>query len=128
VIGFNLLTFTQTTYSAFFFVTLKDWDQRKAPDEQIAAIQKHLSQSLYALPQGIGFSFPPPSIPGVGTSGGVTFMLEDRSGSPDPNFLPAQVQKFVASVLSLPGCSPAFCPQSRSVTSTSIAPRSRSSR
>jgi HAE1 family hydrophobic/amphiphilic exporter-1 len=96
VIGFNLLTFTQTTYSAFFFVTLKDWDQRKAPDEQLAAIQKHLSQNLYALPQGIGFSFPPPSIPGVGTSGGVTFMLEDRSGSPDPNFLPAQVQKFVA--------------------------------
>jgi HAE1 family hydrophobic/amphiphilic exporter-1 len=96
VVGFNLLTFTQTTYSAFFFVTLKDWDARKDPNQQIAAIQAHLSQQLYGLPQGIAFSFPPPSIPGVGTSGGVTFVLEDRSGSADPNFLPSNVQKFVA--------------------------------
>jgi HAE1 family hydrophobic/amphiphilic exporter-1 len=96
VVGFNLLTFTQTTYSAFFFVTLKDWDQRKSPQEQLDAIQGHLSQHLYALPQGIAFSFPPPSIPGVGTSGGVTFMLEDRSGSSDPTFLAGNVQKFVA--------------------------------
>ena len=33
-------------------------------------------------------AFSPPSIPGVGTSGGFTFMLEDRSGSQDMSFLP----------------------------------------
>ncbi len=34
VVGFSLLSFTQSTYNSFFFVTLKDWDQRKSKDEQ----------------------------------------------------------------------------------------------
>ncbi len=96
VIGFNLLTFTQTTYNAFFFVTLDPWDQRKDPGRQLGAINQHIQQQLGGLAEGMAFSFPPPSIPGVGTSGGVTFVLEDRSGSTDPNFLAAQVAKFTA--------------------------------
>ncbi len=40
VIGFSLISVTQDTYHSFFFVTLKDWDARKRPEEQYAAIQK----------------------------------------------------------------------------------------
>ncbi len=36
VIGFSLLSFTQDTYHAFYFVTLKDWDQRKSADQQFS--------------------------------------------------------------------------------------------
>jgi len=39
-----------------------------------------LNQQLSKLPQGTVFSFSPPAIPGVGTSGGFQFVLEDRSG------------------------------------------------
>src|ERR1700691_5592170 len=39
VIGFNLLSFAQTTYNAFFFVTLKPWGDRKSRDEQYHAIE-----------------------------------------------------------------------------------------
>ena len=39
-----------------------------------------INEKLAAIPEGIGFAFPPPAIPGIGTSGGVTFMLEDRAG------------------------------------------------
>jgi HAE1 family hydrophobic/amphiphilic exporter-1 len=46
---------------------------------------------------GMAFSFPPPSIPGVGTSGGVTMVMEDRSGA-DPSFLTQNVNKFLAAV------------------------------
>ena len=45
----------------------------------------------------MAFSFPPPPIPGVGTSGGVTMVLEDRSGA-DPSFLTQNVNKFMAAV------------------------------
>ena len=31
VIGFNLLSTVQTTFNAFFFITLKPWDERTAP-------------------------------------------------------------------------------------------------
>ena len=87
--GFSLLTLTQSTNTAFFFVSLKDWDLRKSKQEQFAAIQKSVQQQLFGNPDGIAFSFPPPSIPGVGTSGGVTFVMEDRSGNDDPAFLGA---------------------------------------
>jgi HAE1 family hydrophobic/amphiphilic exporter-1 len=94
VVGFSLLSFTQNTYNSFFFVTLKDWDKREKPDEQYAAIQQHLASAFSQFNEGLAFSFPPPSIPGVGASGGATFVLEDRSGS-GQEFLTANVNKFV---------------------------------
>jgi hydrophobe/amphiphile efflux-1 (HAE1) family protein len=80
VIGFSLLSFVRTSYNAFFVVTLKPWDERKTRAEQFQAIKAHLNQELTKLPAGIAFSFSPPAIPGVGTAGGFTFILEDRSG------------------------------------------------
>jgi len=95
VIGLSLLSRVQNTYSAFFFVTEKPWDERQQANEQYTAIQRNITAAISKLPEGVGFSFPPPAIPGVGTSGGVTFMLEDRSGS-DLSFLTQNVDKFVA--------------------------------
>ena len=94
VIGFSLLTLSQNTYSAFFFVTLKPWDVRKAPNEQYAAILQNASGGLSKIRSGLAFSFPPPAIPGVGTSGGVTFVLEDRSGGTQ-EYLTANLGKFM---------------------------------
>lgn len=94
VVGFSLLSFTQNTYNSFFFVTLKDWDKRKTKDEQYLAIQQNVGAGLAQLKEGIAFSFQPPAIPGVGSSGGATFVLEDRSGS-GPEFLAGNVQKFM---------------------------------
>ena len=95
VIGFSLLSRVQNTYSAFFFVTEKPWDERKAAGEQYGAIVKKIAGGLQQVKDGIAFSFAPPSIPGVGTSGGVTFILEDRSGA-DLSFLTQNVGKFMA--------------------------------
>ncbi|HEY6986973.1 MAG TPA: efflux RND transporter permease subunit, partial [Bryobacteraceae bacterium] len=94
VIGFSLLSRVQNTYSAFFFVTEKPWHERKQANEQYTAIRSHIVQELAKVQDGIAFSFTPPSIPGVGTSGGVTFMLEDRSGG-TLDFLGDNVAKFV---------------------------------
>jgi HAE1 family hydrophobic/amphiphilic exporter-1 len=95
VIGLSLLSRVQDTYSAFFFVTEKPWDQRKGPEEQYQAIRAHITRELSKVEDGIAFSFAPPAIPGVGTTGGVTFMLEDRSGG-TLDFLGDQVNKFLA--------------------------------
>jgi len=101
VIGLSLLSRVQNTYSAFFFVTEKPWDERKKPEEQYSAIQQRITAELSKLPEGVGFSFAPPAIPGVGTSGGVIFMLEDRSGA-DLSFLTENVNKFVAAARKRP--------------------------
>src|SRR5271168_2462086 len=79
-VGFSLLSFVRTSYNAFFVVTFNPWDDRTSRAEQFQSIKAHLNRELSRLPQGIAFSFSPPAIPGVGTSGGFTFILEDRSG------------------------------------------------
>ncbi len=94
VIGFSLLSFVRTSYNGFFFVTLKPWDQRKSRDVQLQEIKQRINRSLSQIPEAIAFSFSPPSIPGVGTSGGFTFALEDRSGN-DIEFLAKNVQTFM---------------------------------
>ena len=86
VIGFNLLSYVRNTYSGFFFVRLKDWSKRQSPEEKAPAIIARLNRELGRLPQGNAFAFSPPAIQGVGTSGGVTFILEDRAGK-DIDFL-----------------------------------------
>jgi HAE1 family hydrophobic/amphiphilic exporter-1 len=94
VIGFSLLSFVRTSYNAFFVVTLKPWDERTTRAEQFQAIKAHLNQQLTKFPVGIAFSFSPPAIPGVGTAGGFTFILEDRSGS-SIQFLAKNVSTFL---------------------------------
>src|SRR6266852_771454 len=84
VVGFSLLSFVRTTYNGFFFVTLKPWSDRQTRAEQYQEIKVRLNQQLGKLPQGTAFSFSPPAIPGVGTSGGFQFVLEDRAGRDIP--------------------------------------------
>ncbi len=95
VAGYSMLSGAQNTYSTFFWITLKPWEERKAPEEQYEAIKKHVNFELSKVTEGVAFSFPPPAIPGVGTSGGFTFLLEDRAGK-DISFLQANLAKFMA--------------------------------
>src|SRR5262245_49928799 len=101
IAGFSLLSQVNTTYNGFFFVSLKSWDKRKSPQEQIDAIMRRANQALAKIPDGIAFSFPPPAIPGIGTSGGVVAVLEDLAGMP-VEFLAQQTQKFMEAVRQRP--------------------------
>jgi len=95
VMGYSMLSGVNATYSSFFFVSLKPWEERKTPETSYQGIKAHLQKVLSKVPSGLAFSFPPPAIPGVGTSGGATFILEDRSGS-GVDFLARNAQLFVA--------------------------------
>src|SRR5213080_1082960 len=94
VIGFSLLSLAQNTYSAFFFVWFKPWSERTKPEEKYQAIKANINKQLAGLSEGIGFAFPPPAIPGVGTSGGFAFILEDRAGK-DVSFLSQNLKTFL---------------------------------
>src|SRR5882724_103956 len=94
VVGFSLLSFVNTTYNAFYFVTLKPWGERGTEGLTAELIMRRLNQRLAALPEAQAFAFSPPAIPGIGTTGGVTFMLEDRSGQAI-EFLSQSVDRFL---------------------------------
>ena len=101
VIGFSLLSYVRIGYNAFYFVNFKPWSSRETRAEQYQEIKARLNQQLSKLPQGTAFSFSPPAIPGVGTSGGFQFVLEDRGGR-DVQFLASNVAKFMAAARKRP--------------------------
>jgi multidrug efflux pump len=112
VVGFSLLSLVQNTYSAFFFVTLKPWSERTKPEEQYQSLKATINKQLAGLSEGIAFAFPPPAIPGVGTSGGFTFVLEDRAGK-DIAFLSQNLKTFLEAARKRPelaGLSTTFLP------------------
>src|SRR2546428_64893 len=101
VAGFSLLSLVTTTYNSFYFITLDDWDARNKVGLTAGVIIRQLNQKLAGVAEAQAFAFSPPAIPGIGTSGGVTFILEDRSGK-DPAFLAEQTEKLLAAARKRP--------------------------
>ncbi len=112
VIGINVMANIQTSNSGFFFVTLKDWADRPNRDQGAVALKELFGQQLNNSKRGIDaivFVSTPPAIAGVGTSSGITFILEDREGKGVP-YLHEQLTKFIAAAKKLPGVAMVNCP------------------
>jgi HAE1 family hydrophobic/amphiphilic exporter-1 len=93
--GFSLLTRTSASYTAFFFVSLQPWGERRGAALTSQAILRRLNQTMRAeVPDAIAFAFAPPAIPGIGTAGGFSFWLQDRSGG-TVEFLNDSLQRFL---------------------------------
>jgi HAE1 family hydrophobic/amphiphilic exporter-1 len=105
--GTDMISGTQNTYTAILFAKLTDWDKRHAASLQAAAIQNHLNQSFSSVQDGTAIAIAPPAIPGVGSSGGVSFVLEDRSGS-GSDFLASNTDTFLAAVRKRPEIASVF--------------------
>jgi len=93
--GFSLLTRTSASYTAFFFLSLDPWDERRSPGLSAKAILASLNRTLRSeVPEAIAFAFAPPAIPGIGTAGGFSFWIQDRSGG-SVELLNDSLQKFL---------------------------------
>ena len=96
VAGFSLLTRVSATYNGFFFVTLKPWGDRSSQQLQVQSIVNQINKKLASeVPEAKAFAGLPPAIPGLGTSGGFSFWLQDRSGG-SIDYLDENLKKFLA--------------------------------
>lgn len=77
--GMSLLDGTSMPNAATFFVTFRPWDDRAAPALSQDAILGRLSGRFAAIREAIVFSIVPPSIRGLGSTGGFQMQVEDRS-------------------------------------------------
>jgi hydrophobe/amphiphile efflux-1 (HAE1) family protein len=77
--GLNFLTNAAQSNSAVEFAILKPWDERP-PEQNASRIVAELRPKLLSIPDAIALSFDPPSIPGLGATGGFEFQVEDLSG------------------------------------------------
>ncbi len=77
--GFDMLAGVASTNSGIIFVTLSPFSERRLSAEQIAT---QLGSKLSAeVGEGLFYVLEPPAIAGLGVTGDITFMLQDRNGA-----------------------------------------------
>jgi hydrophobic/amphiphilic exporter-1 (mainly G- bacteria), HAE1 family len=102
IAGFSILSYSSATYNGFYFVTFKDWSQRKGEQHSAAAVARRLNQEFASkIDEGLVFAFSPPAIVGLGFAGGFSAWIQDRSGGDVP-FLADNLQKFLAAARKRP--------------------------
>ena len=93
--GFSLITGAYSSNMGFFFVQLKPWEERHAPELSSFEVVNTLNRAFaQQIPEGGVVAFGPPAIPGLGTGAGFTMQLQDRSGG-SPEYLAQQTQRFM---------------------------------
>ena len=79
--GYSLIDSQNQNNAAVLFVALKPFEERKGDPNLLAfAALSRLNAEYAKLRGGFVFALNPPSIPGMGTTGGFEFYLQNRSG------------------------------------------------
>jgi hydrophobic/amphiphilic exporter-1 (mainly G- bacteria), HAE1 family len=94
IAGFSLLSRVTASNYGFYFVGLKPWDERGSDLDARTIVNRLNGELRQAVPEAAAFAVMPPSIPGLGTQGGFSFWLQDRSGG-TVEFLNQNLQKFL---------------------------------
>lgn len=78
--GMNLFQATFNTYSGSVIILLKDWEQRRNPDQTQEAIIQKIMVGLNQLPEGVFVACGTPAISGLGMVDALQIELEDHKG------------------------------------------------
>lgn len=79
--GFDILAGASKANSAIIFTKLAPWNERTAPELGVQAqVMKVLMNSAH-VPEARVVSFNAPALPGIGTVGGFTMMIQDKGGN-----------------------------------------------
>jgi len=76
--GLSIHGFSASPNSGIVFVGLDDFENRKSPDLNSAAIAGALNGQFMGIQDAFVLVLPPPPVNGIGTAGGFKMMIEDR--------------------------------------------------
>jgi multidrug efflux pump len=99
--GYSLVDGTFRNNAAVFFPSLKPFDVRTDPSQLTFSVLPRLNAQFAQLKEGFVFALNPPSIPGLGTTGGFEFYIQNR-GAGDTRATSQAVQAYVAAARQRP--------------------------
>lgn len=107
--GLNAINFATKSNSATIFVQLKPWEEREKKEDQLEALVGMLQQKLSAkFKEASVVVISPPAIPGLGNTGGFSFILQEREAGGDIKNFEKTLQAFVGAVNQRPEIARAF--------------------
>ncbi|MDR7868627.1 MAG: multidrug efflux RND transporter permease subunit [Sporomusaceae bacterium] len=81
VTGFDLLSGGRKPNVGVIFTKLDNWDERPSKQLSVSSQIQQIFMNNAAIPEATILAFAPPALPGIGTTGGFTMMIEDRAGT-----------------------------------------------
>lgn len=93
--GFGILGFSfsgNAQNQVLMFVKLKDWEERKLPEQKVKAIQGRAMAKFMQIKEALAFSFAPPAVLELGTATGFDLRLVDLGGLGHEALMNAQGQ------------------------------------
>lgn len=108
IAGYSILSGSAQSNSAVMFVVLKHWDERQDKAQGLFALYFRLNKEMYeAFPGAEIRVLPLPPVPGVGTVGGMQFVVQDTLSRSYPE-LATQVNNLIAEATQSPKLSNVF--------------------
>ncbi len=92
--GYSMLQGTVVPNGAFVIAVLKPWDERTTPQVSLRGIMQSVAPKFAAISRAVIIPFVPPPIPGLGSTGGFEFVLQDTE-SRSPQSLSAVLNGFI---------------------------------
>ena len=79
--GFDILSGSNRTNTGVTFITLKPWDERKAPGMSAQAVVGDVFMKGAGIKEALVLAFNPPPISGMSTTGGFEAYVQNRVGA-----------------------------------------------
>ncbi len=98
IAGVDLLSGTTQSDAGILYVSLKDWEEREDVGASVEDIMEQAEEAAKSIvPEAEVFPVNPPSISGLGSTGGISMYLQDVTGHTDEELL-SVVQKVTAAM------------------------------
>mgnify|MGYP004448116493 FL=1 len=108
VAGFDLLGGGQKSSAGAIFAVLKNWDQRPNKDQSVQAeIGKTFAVTGSQVPEATVLALNPPSIPGLGNTGGISMYIINKGGD-STEVMANNVNQFLAAANQNPAIAKAY--------------------
>lgn len=106
--GLNVVTFATKSNSGTVFTQLKPWSQRTDKKLQLDSLIATLQKRFASIREANVVVISPPAIPGLGSTGGFSFQLEQQESTDDIKGFEKVVQTFVGAINKRPEIARAF--------------------
>jgi len=106
--GLNAVNFSSKSNSGTIFCQLEPWEDREAKELQLQGLMASVQQRMARFKEATTVVISPPAIPGLGNTGGFSFIFQEREAGGDIKVFDANLQKFLAAIRKRPEIASGF--------------------
>ncbi len=106
--GLNAVNFSSKSNSGTIFCQLQPWEDRSDKELQLTGLMASVQQRMARFKEATTVVISPPAIPGLGNTGGFSFIFQEREGQGDIKVFDSNLQKFLGAIRKRPEIASSF--------------------